>query len=115
MTAEEDRPPFVLPDILENASGWGPVGSLDKFRNLPYQQFNKADKIGKVADWIGLDRYADRYRRACFPHVPSFAIQGMSDMARSTRRVWSDRSMITCMTGTTRVSNWSTRRVPSVR
>uniref|UniRef100_A0A914VR58 Eukaryotic translation initiation factor 3 subunit D n=1 Tax=Plectus sambesii TaxID=2011161 RepID=A0A914VR58_9BILA len=54
---------FDLPDVTENSNGWGPTGMLDRFRNLPYQQFNKADKVGKVADWIGLDRYQDRYRR----------------------------------------------------
>lgn len=60
----ESRPLFDLPEIFDNRTGWGPVGNLDKFKNLPYQQFNKADKIGKVADWIGISQFTDRFRRS---------------------------------------------------
>uniref|UniRef100_A0A0M3JXP7 Eukaryotic translation initiation factor 3 subunit D n=1 Tax=Anisakis simplex TaxID=6269 RepID=A0A0M3JXP7_ANISI len=57
------RPLFDLPEVLDNASGWGPVGTLVKYQDLPYQQFNKADKIGKVADWIGISQFNERFRR----------------------------------------------------
>uniref|UniRef100_A0A0N5AJ04 Eukaryotic translation initiation factor 3 subunit D n=1 Tax=Syphacia muris TaxID=451379 RepID=A0A0N5AJ04_9BILA len=59
----KQRPRFELPDINSSASGWGPTGTLDQFQNLPYQQFNKTDKIGKVADWIGIGQFNDRFRR----------------------------------------------------
>ncbi|MFH4973501.1 hypothetical protein AB6A40_000210 [Gnathostoma spinigerum] len=60
---EDSLPAFDLPEVLVNPSGWGPVGSIDTYRDLPYQQFNKSDKIGKVADWIGLSQFSDRFRR----------------------------------------------------
>lgn len=63
MGVEQNQPLFDLPEVFDNRGGWGPVGMLDKFQNLPYQQFNKADKIGKVADWIGVTQYNDRFRR----------------------------------------------------
>ncbi|VDN60024.1 unnamed protein product [Dracunculus medinensis] len=52
-----------LLEIAENRNGWGPVTGLEKFQSLPYQQFNKADKIGKVADWMGITQFNDRFRR----------------------------------------------------
>uniref|UniRef100_A0A915Q339 Eukaryotic translation initiation factor 3 subunit D n=1 Tax=Setaria digitata TaxID=48799 RepID=A0A915Q339_9BILA len=63
MGLQDDQPLFDLPEVFDNRSGWGPVGTLGRFQNLPYQQFNKADKIGKVADWIGVTQYNDRFRR----------------------------------------------------
>ncbi|VDM38565.1 unnamed protein product [Toxocara canis] len=57
------HPLFDLPEVLDNPSGWGPVGTLEQYQDLPYQQFNKADKIGKVADWIGISQFSDRFRR----------------------------------------------------
>jgi len=48
---------FSLPDSLfeQNNIGWGPskVNLPDKFKDLPYQPFRKADTIGKVSDWTG--------------------------------------------------------------
>lgn len=66
MGLQQGQPLFDLPEVFDNRSGWGPIGTLDKFQNLPYQQFNKADKIGKVADWIGITQYNDRFRRKFF-------------------------------------------------
>ena len=52
---------FVGPDIEPNATGWGPVGHLEQFQGLPYQSFNKSDRIGKIADWsLQSDRYPQR-------------------------------------------------------
>lgn len=62
-TDTEVRPSFSLLEIAENRNGWGPVTGLEKFQSLPYQQFNKADKIGKVADWMGITQFNDRFRR----------------------------------------------------
>jgi hypothetical protein len=55
-------PPFNLPHIQENASGWGPSnigsdGSLDKYQSPVFQLFNKCDRIGRIVDWLGVDRY----------------------------------------------------------
>lgn len=44
---------FVPPQIINNNDGWGPGGEPDQFRDLPYQPFSKADRLGKVADWTG--------------------------------------------------------------
>ncbi len=53
---------FIAPQIQDNPDGWGPVVGIhpEQFRNLPFQPFNKADKIGKVADWTGSLAYQDR-------------------------------------------------------
>jgi hypothetical protein len=60
--ASKNLPTFELPTFTENAAGWGP-GSLSsnkailsEWDGLPYQAFNKADRIGRVVDWIGGDR-----------------------------------------------------------
>jgi len=46
-------------EIQENDHGWGPCSVPEQFQNMPYQPFNKSDKLGKVADWTGLT-YTDR-------------------------------------------------------
>ena len=56
-------PSFNLPDFTANVAGWGPReastenGILSEFDGLPYQQFNKADRVGRIVDWLGVDRY----------------------------------------------------------
>lgn len=44
---------FKLPEIADNNNGWGPVNDilLEKFRDIPYAPYSKADKLGRVADW----------------------------------------------------------------
>ncbi len=39
---------FRLQFINDNSDGWGPNNQPDKYKDLPYQKFSKADKIGKV-------------------------------------------------------------------
>ncbi|KHJ80403.1 putative choline dehydrogenase [Oesophagostomum dentatum] len=59
---EMTLPKFEFCEIAANPNGWGPLGSppaLDT--SIPFQQYNKADRIGRVADWIGVDRFF--YRR----------------------------------------------------
>lgn len=35
-----------------NEDGWGPPSSIDEFKSIPVQPFNKSDnRLGKVADW----------------------------------------------------------------
>lgn len=50
---------FSALEIQENPFGWGPCSVPDQFQNMPYQPFNKSDKLGKVADWTG-STYQDR-------------------------------------------------------
>lgn len=50
---------FELPEIQENADGWGPCAIPERFADMPYQPFSKTDRIGKVADWTG-NTYQDR-------------------------------------------------------
>ncbi|CAJ0960358.1 unnamed protein product, partial [Mesorhabditis belari] len=55
-------PVFDIEAFADNTVGWGPRTNTDE-TNLPFQQFNKADRIGRVADWIGVDRYFRRGER----------------------------------------------------
>ena len=50
---------FLPLEIPENPDAWGPCAVPDQFKNMPYQPFNKSDKLGKVADWTG-STYNDR-------------------------------------------------------
>lgn len=46
---------FTLPVIFDNADGWGPSFSnlpeQFKFKDIPYAQYSKSDKLGRFADW----------------------------------------------------------------
>ncbi|KAG8185252.1 hypothetical protein JTE90_023868 [Oedothorax gibbosus] len=57
---------FVVPAIQDNPNGWGPCTLPDRFKDMPYQQFSKNDRLGKVADWTGNTyqdrRYANKYQ-----------------------------------------------------
>ncbi len=48
---------FKLPFINDNSDGWGPNNQPDKYKDLPYQKFSKADKIGKVCFFFNLNWY----------------------------------------------------------
>lgn len=62
---------FANFSCVSNPDGWGPRGIPEQFKSMPFQPFNKADKIGKVADWTGTiynerrfgrdNRYAQQY------------------------------------------------------
>jgi len=39
---------FAALDIQDNPNGWGPCEMPDQFRDMPYQPFSKADRLGKV-------------------------------------------------------------------
>jgi translation initiation factor 3 subunit D len=71
-------PVFDLPTVRENSAGWGPTATavtnpsssaataavaavIDEFKDLPFQQYNKCDRIGRVVDWLGDSRY---YKKA---------------------------------------------------
>jgi len=39
---------FTPPVIHDNETGWGPTGTPDQFKDMPYQPFAKSDRLGKV-------------------------------------------------------------------
>ncbi|GBM77848.1 Eukaryotic translation initiation factor 3 subunit D [Araneus ventricosus] len=57
---------FNIPNIQDNPTGWGPCSLPEQFQDMPYQQFSKNDRLGKVADWTGNTyqdrRYANKYQ-----------------------------------------------------
>lgn len=58
---------FKCPEIVDNPNGWGPCTLPEKFKDIPYQPFSKADRLGKAADFTGTafvgrrDRYAANF------------------------------------------------------
>jgi len=56
-------PSFALPNVVDNSGGWGPTTTivsgapLEEFKDLPFQQYNKCDRVGRVVDWLGDNRY----------------------------------------------------------
>ncbi len=48
----EDKANFALPEIQVNPNGWGPNTIESKFKDMPYQPFSKADRLGKVSEKI---------------------------------------------------------------
>merc|ERR1712020_330557 len=50
---------FDPPLIQDNPTGWGPNTIPPKFKDMPYQPFSKADRLGKISDWTG-NTYQDR-------------------------------------------------------
>ncbi|KAH7693713.1 CBN-EIF-3.D protein, partial [Aphelenchoides avenae] len=70
-------PKFDLPVYVDNPTGWGPSlgnngGTLDQFKGMPFQLFNKCDRVGRIIDWLGVDRYykksetRDRYNERIY-------------------------------------------------
>jgi len=53
---------FALPQAQDNADGWGPTDGVEEFQGIPFAPFNKADKIGRVADGKNANRYYNRNR-----------------------------------------------------
>lgn len=46
---------FKAPEIQHNSTGWGPCDMPDQFKDMPYQPFSKADRLGKVIFHILLE------------------------------------------------------------
>ena len=44
-------PGFVLPEIEENAEGWGPLGAPPALKDVPFMPFGKGDRLGRIADF----------------------------------------------------------------
>ena len=117
-------PEFNLPDCLVNKEGWGPnpvkdSPVLNEFEGLPYQHFNKCDRIGRIVDWLGVDRYKKSEMRKRpelferFNFIKFEVIATMSAcMARQPPLVLNSTTFTTMRTQT---SNWSTPAVPKSR
>ena len=52
--------PFSLPTVHVNGSSFGPVGLPEELSQLPFAAFNRADRVGKIADFGGFARYVSR-------------------------------------------------------
>ena len=48
MESVEVKPKFLFPVVPGNPSGWGPCDLPEQFKDVPYQPFSKADRVGKV-------------------------------------------------------------------
>uniref|UniRef100_F1KZJ9 Eukaryotic translation initiation factor 3 subunit D n=1 Tax=Ascaris suum TaxID=6253 RepID=F1KZJ9_ASCSU len=59
----QGRPPLDVAEGADNRAQCGSVGSVEHSQDQPHQQTNKCDRIGKVADWIGVNQFGDRNRR----------------------------------------------------
>eukprot|EP00163_Fabomonas_tropica_P017551 TRINITY_DN3116_c0_g1_i2.p1 TRINITY_DN3116_c0_g1~~TRINITY_DN3116_c0_g1_i2.p1 ORF type:complete len:549 (+),score=175.74 TRINITY_DN3116_c0_g1_i2:65-1648(+) len=43
---------FKAPVIHDNPEGWGPSTLPAKYRDMPFANFSKSDRLGKAADWL---------------------------------------------------------------
>ena len=48
---DNSKPRFTLPTACDNPDGWGPVFVAQDVTEMPYQSFNKGDRLGRSADW----------------------------------------------------------------
>uniref|UniRef100_A0A0N4ZRC7 Eukaryotic translation initiation factor 3 subunit p66 n=1 Tax=Parastrongyloides trichosuri TaxID=131310 RepID=A0A0N4ZRC7_PARTI len=60
-------PKLELLNISENLEGWGPNieqkhDPMEQFRDLPFQSFNRCERIGRISDWIGVEKFFQRNR-----------------------------------------------------
>uniref|UniRef100_A0A0K0FNL1 Eukaryotic translation initiation factor 3 subunit p66 n=1 Tax=Strongyloides venezuelensis TaxID=75913 RepID=A0A0K0FNL1_STRVS len=60
-------PKLDLLNISENSEGWGPSceqkhDPMEQFKDLPFQSFNRCEKIGRISDWIGVEKFFQRNR-----------------------------------------------------
>jgi len=42
---------YSVPEIQDNADGWGPSQVPDHLKDIPFSPFSKSDRLGKAADW----------------------------------------------------------------
>uniref|UniRef100_A0A915D6T5 Eukaryotic translation initiation factor 3 subunit p66 n=1 Tax=Ditylenchus dipsaci TaxID=166011 RepID=A0A915D6T5_9BILA len=66
-----ELPEFTYSSFVGNPTGWGPTTNnrveLEKLEGLPYQPYNRCDKIGRIVDWIGGIKKADnRYNERTY-------------------------------------------------
>lgn len=54
-------PKLELSNLIVNSTGWGPTLAhghvVESYQGLPFQQFNKCDRIGRIVDWLGVERF----------------------------------------------------------
>lgn len=68
---------FKLHVINDNSDGWGPNNQPEKYKDLPYQKFSKADKIGKIADWTSIQQYDKKN----YKYQPQFSVGNVGQYA----------------------------------
>uniref|UniRef100_A0A5S6QNB0 Eukaryotic translation initiation factor 3 subunit D n=1 Tax=Trichuris muris TaxID=70415 RepID=A0A5S6QNB0_TRIMR len=57
MNNVESRPLLLkecLAKLSINPNGWGPMEVPETFRSLPYQEFDRFERINKIADWTSM-------------------------------------------------------------
>lgn len=63
-------PPFQLPELIVNSAGWGPAAAsnmtLKQFDGLPFQLYNKCDRVGRIVDWLGVERFYKKNETSSF-------------------------------------------------
>jgi len=67
-------PGFTVPEVVDNADGWGPSVVPFHLNEVPFAPFSKADKLGKASDWTGqgYQRFRDRQNQQGSNAVFSF-------------------------------------------
>jgi translation initiation factor 3 subunit D len=43
--------PFKLPEVEENAEGWGPTSVPPHLKDVPFMPYGKGDRLGRIADF----------------------------------------------------------------
>ncbi|KAF6039211.1 eIF3-S7 [Bugula neritina] len=89
---------FIPPEIQDNANGWGPCQLPNQFKDMPYQPFSKADRLGKISDWFGTTyqgRYYNKYSSAfgsgqqySYIHEEDESSFQLVDTSRNTKPVY---------------------------
>jgi translation initiation factor 3 subunit D len=42
---------FKLPDVEDNAEGWGPTSEPKQFADVPFMPFGKGERLGRIAEF----------------------------------------------------------------
>merc|ERR1719272_184680 len=77
---------FALPTFHENTTAWGPIASSSpqQFIGIPYSDFSKAQRIGRVADFTAAQqRWMRENGRSKAPEVPE---EGNFNMVDTTKQ-----------------------------
>lgn len=53
---------YEVPQVIDNADGWGPSTVPEHLKDMPFAPFGKNDKIGRAADWTqaGYQKYGGK-------------------------------------------------------
>ena len=42
---------FKLPDVEDNAEGWGPTSEPKQYTDVPFMPFGKGERLGRIAEF----------------------------------------------------------------